>query len=125
MAQQFEKSDALEYLQKFITHNKARGMTAEIAFDSYVKTKTRSNKVLDGGWLLSPKIKESSSYMYRYAVFVLSQIFVDDSELQMAITEKEADRGFQALSTFLSQCGIGVIISGGIVADTISADDVI
>jgi hypothetical protein len=32
----FNKSDALEYLQKFITHNKARGMTAEADFDNYV-----------------------------------------------------------------------------------------
>ncbi|MEN8216569.1 MAG: hypothetical protein ABFS56_09370 [Pseudomonadota bacterium] len=128
MTLQFKKSEALEYLQKFITHNKARGMTAEVAFDNYVQTskETGTNKVLDGGWLLSPNLNESSGYMYRYAVFVLPQIFADNNELQMTITEKETDRGFQALSTFLSQSGIGVIISGGILADhLINADKVV
>jgi hypothetical protein len=118
----FKKSDVLEYLQKFITHNKARGMTAEVAFGNYVQTSkgTGTNKVLDGCWLLSPNIKESSGYMYRYAVFVLPQFFADNNELQMAITEKETDRGFQALSTFLSQSGIGVIVSGGISVDVVN-----
>lgn len=116
MPLEFDQGEAITYLKQFLTFNKARGMVAELALETYLREEAgpAAGKVLPGAWLISPNVSEPSRY--RYAVFVLPALFADEAELERAIEEKERDRGFQSLATFLSESGIGVIVSGGITA---------
>lgn len=109
-----DTATAIEYLQQFLTFNKARGMVSECSLETHLKTRspTIANKYLAGGWLLSPKIAESSRY--RFVVMVMPELYETEQELLRAIETKELDRGFQAVATFLSQNAIGVIVSGAI-----------
>lgn len=111
MTRQLKKINTLDYLKKFISHNKARGMIAEMEFETYVQ-ENASAKVISGCWLISPSL-EKFTY-YRYAIFILPQLFSNNEELQVIIDQKEHDRGFQALATFLVRSGIGVIVSAAI-----------
>jgi hypothetical protein len=108
----FTYQDSLEYLQRFIRNNKGRGMIAEIALDNYLQSldDTKTCKILEGGWLLSPK--DDNFYSSRYIVFVLPYLFDDYQSIEHFLQSKEKDRGFQSIFTFFSNNGIGVIISG-------------
>ncbi len=115
----FEQDEAISYLQRFLTGNKARGMVAELALETYlqevgatVNGETLTQKVLSGAWLISPRVDEYARY--RYAVFVLPTLCLNEDELESAVQSRQKDRGFQTLATFLSQSGIGVIVSAGL-----------
>ena len=114
MPLQFDQAGAIAYLKRYLENNKARGMAGEIALDTFLRTGTATitNKVYAGGWMLSPNVPEFTKY--RYAAFILPQLHADEAELQKVIRERQADRGFQGLSTFLVQCGVGVIVTGAI-----------
>ncbi len=113
MALQFDQRSAIAYLQQFLTFNKARGMVGECSLEVHLrKSPLASGKYLPGGWLVSPKAEESSRY--RIVVFVMPNLFENEAELQAAIDEKEADRGFQSIATFLTQGAIGVVVAGAI-----------
>ena len=99
------------YLQRFLTYNKARGMVAELALNSELGIHgAASQKLLAGGWLVSPQV--NAPHNYRYIVSVLPQLYSTPDELQYAIDALQQDRGWQALATFMSQSGIGMIVSG-------------
>jgi hypothetical protein len=105
---------SLAYLQQFLTHNKARGMVAEMALRSElgIDTNPAQQKLLAGGWLLSPKI-ENPQYQ-RYIVSVLPHLYLSESEMFEAVATLENNRGWQALATFMNLSGIGIIVSGAI-----------
>ncbi len=100
------------YLQRFLTYNKARGMVAELALKSElgIHGNIADQKLLAGGWLVSPQM--NMPHNYRYIVSVLPQLYSTPDELQHAIDTIQQDRGWQALATFMSQSGIGMIVSG-------------
>ncbi len=102
----------IDYLKRFMTHNKARGMVAEMALESEIgiKDSPSQQKLLTGGWILSPKVADF--HQYRYQVSVLPNLYTTSNELQQSVIALEKDRGWQALATFLSNSGIGVIVSG-------------
>ena len=120
MTLEFEHDSAVRYLQQFLTFNKARGMVSECSLESHLQSLSAKDamKYLPGGWVLSPKTIESSRY--RYAVFVLPQLFENENELEAAIHARETDRGFQALATFLHQSAFGIIVAGAISSDSSS-----
>ncbi len=105
----FERDVALNYLQAYLTHNKARGMVAELAFEQHIKTLGALPKFFGGGWIVSPKVE--MAFQYRYIIFNLHTIYKDSNSLKEAIAHVENDRGFQSLATFLSQSGVGIIVS--------------
>ncbi len=114
MPVQFAERDAIVYLQRYLTHNKARGMVAEIALAEFLRDDVgaAARKLLPGAWLVSPKTPEASRH--RYALFVLPELQRDESEVLATIGTYERDRGFQSLATFLAGSGIGVIVSAAI-----------
>ncbi len=109
------------YLQRFLTHNKARGMTAELALTSELALDQHRQKLLAGGWLLAPKM--DGFQRYRYLVSVLPRLYHNGDELQTAVAALEQDRGWQGLATFLTQSGIGIIASGAWSATPNSLDE--
>lgn len=109
MPSYFSTDAAIAYLQSVIVNNKARGMIAEIELEKFVHS---SQKFFSGAWIISPKTPQF--YQYRYAVFVLPELYHDDSEIAQAVDSWNKNRGFQAIATFLNESGIGVIISGAI-----------
>lgn len=112
MPVQIESSESIQYLQRFLTHNKARGMVAELSLESELgqNKSVLERKLMPGGWLLSPKL-DTPQY-YRYMISVLPVLYGSPEELDSAVSLLEKDRGWQALATFLSQSGIGIIVSG-------------
>ncbi|MFQ3660736.1 MAG: hypothetical protein SNJ54_17465 [Anaerolineae bacterium] len=104
------RQQIIPYLQRFLTHNKARGMVAELALTSELGLDQHRQKLLAGGWLLAPKM--DGFQRYRYLVSVLPHLYRDGDELRAAVARLEQDRGWQGLATFLSQSGIGIIASG-------------
>lgn len=112
MPLQVYPDDAIRYLERFLTHNKARGMVAELGLASEIGIAGTASekKLLSGGWLMSPK--DATPKFQRCLVFVLPNLYVDEAELRTAVHELEQDRGWQALATFLDQSAIGVIVSG-------------
>lgn len=66
-------------------------------------------KLIVGGWLLSPRIIHSQNY--RYIVLVLPELYLSVEEIGMAARACELNRGWQTLATYLSQSGFGVIVS--------------
>lgn len=102
----------IDYLKRFLAYNKARGMVAELALDSEIGINNSSSqqKLLPGGWILSPKIEDF--HYHRYMVSVLPSLYIDIVELKQSVATLELDRGWQALATFLSRSGIGIIVSG-------------
>ncbi len=105
-------ADAILYLQQFLQHNKARGMVAELALSHElgIVDSPVQQKLLPGGWFLSPKIE--NFHTHRYVVFMMPLLYENEAELQSAVRQLEYDRGWQALATFLSVSGIGIIVSG-------------
>ena len=117
----FSPQQAVLYLQQFLTNNKARGMMAEIALDTTLRVLPAASKVIAGCWFLSPKVPES--YRYRYAVFVLPELYSDQDEVQAAIGQQAENRAWQALATFLHHAGIGVVVTGATpISKVITAD---
>lgn len=118
MPQLLEAQTAINYLQQYLSFNKARGMVSECSLESFVinQVPTHANKYLSGGWLISPKTVESSRY--RFVVFVMPHLYNDEIELEYAINEKQADRAFQGLATYLTQSAIGVIVSGATIRES-------
>ena len=102
----------IAYLKRYLTYNKARGMVAELALDSEigVQNSPSQQKLLAGGWLISPKVEDF--HHHRYLVSVLPDLYLNPEELKQHITALEQDRGWQSLATFLSRSGIGIIVSG-------------
>lgn len=113
MPSYFSTDAAIAYLQSLIVNNKARGMIAEIELENFVH---RSQKFLSGAWIISPKTPQF--YQYRYAVFVLPELYRDDQEITQAVDSWNKNRSFQAIATFLNASGIGVIVSGAIGSST-------
>lgn len=115
MALHISRDTAIAYLTQFLTFNKARGMMAEIALNAEIRAQSTSamDKVLDGGWLLSPKTSKSS--FYRYCVFVLPTLFETNGELNEAIAALQRSRGWQALATFLAHSALGVVVSAAVI----------
>ena len=115
----FNQTDSIRYLQQFLQHNKARGMIAELALETELQADGTAevNKILPGGWLISPNVPDP--YRYRYIVFVLPHVYKDGRELRQAATNLENDRGWQALATFLSQSAVGVVVSGALQSGTV------
>lgn len=109
MPSYFSTDDATAYLQSVIVNNKARGMIAEIELENFVHP---SQKFLSGAWIIAPKTPQF--YQYRYAVFVLPELYHNDQEIAQAVASWNKNRGFQAIATFLNESGIGVIVSGAI-----------
>lgn len=109
---------SIEYLRRFLTRNKARGMTAELALkhEIGIRGSVHQQKLLPGGWLISPKVEMPQHY--RYLVCVMPFLHADTHELQTEIDRLQRDRGWQALAAFMSQSGIGVIVSGAVSVDT-------
>lgn len=103
---------AITYLQQFLTQNKACGMVAELAIESELDLGFSANKLLAGGWLLSPRVENFAEY--RYVVFVLGQLNSTEDDLLHSITQLEQDRTWQTVATFLTAAGIGIIFSGSI-----------
>lgn len=103
--------DNIAYLQRFLPHNKARGMIAEIslAHELGLVGEPTIEKLIVGGWLLSPRIVHSQNY--RYIVFVLPELYLSVEEIGIAARACELNRGWQTLATYLSQSGFGVIVS--------------
>ena len=103
--------DNIAYLQQFLPHNKARGMIAEIslAHEIGLVGEPSLEKLLVGGWLLSPRTMPSQNY--RFIVFVLPEMYQSPDEIAVAVRAYEGNRGWQTLATYLSHSGIGVIIS--------------
>lgn len=103
--------DNIAYLQRFLPHNKARGMIAEIglAHELGLVGEPTIEKLIVGGWLLSPRIIHSQNY--RYIVFVLPELYLSVEEIGIAARACELNRGWQTLATYLSQSGFGVIVS--------------
>jgi hypothetical protein len=104
--------DSIRYLQRFLVSNKARGMIAELSLKTELGTSEPqiTNKLLSGGWLLSPKV--ANPQYHRYMASILPVLYTTEAELHTAIATLEHDRGWQALATFLSKSGIGIIVSG-------------
>lgn len=102
----------IDYLKQFLTHNKARGMVAELALEDEIgiKNSPSQQKLFAGGWILSPKV--DNFHEYRYFISVLPSLYANPDELQASVTTLENDRGWQSLATFLSHSGVGVIVSG-------------
>lgn len=117
MSRFVDHKKAVEYLQGFMTHNKARGMVAELSLDAYIAENNSpdAQKFLAGAWLISPNF--SDYYKYRHAVFVLPELYESEGELIDTIAKYEKDRGFQALATFLTSSSIGVVVSGALTLD--------
>lgn len=113
MPSYFSTDAAIAYLQSLIVNNKARGMIAEIELEKFVH---RSQKFLSGAWIISPKTPQF--YQYRYAVFVLPELYRDDQEITQVVDRWNKNRSFQAIATFLNASGIGVIVSGAIGSST-------
>lgn len=114
MTTHFDPASSIAYLQQFLTFNKARGMVSECSLETHLKGLPGAvgTKYLPGGWLISPKTAESSRY--RFIVFTMPYVYDSEAELDAAIRERETDRGFQALATFLAQSAFGVLVSGAI-----------
>jgi len=114
----FDQDSAIAYLQQFLTFNKARGMVSECSLETHLKRQSPKDaiKYLPGGWLISPHMAESSRY--RFVVSVMPHLFKNEEDLQAAIQQKETDRGFQVLATFLTRSAIGVIVAGAISSET-------
>ncbi len=112
----FTQAASIQYLQQFLSFNKARGMASECALETHLRTQYAAvaGKFLPGGWVVSPRRDESSRF--RFVLNVLPELYANDAELTAAIQAKERDRGFQALATFLTQSAIGLIVSGAIAA---------
>jgi hypothetical protein len=106
------QDQVIDYLKRFLTHNKARGMVAEMALERElgIKNSPSQQKLLAGGWILSPKVE--NFHQYRYQVSVMPNLYTTANELHQSVTLLENDRGWQALATFLSTSGIGIIVSG-------------
>jgi hypothetical protein len=114
----FNAESAIEYLQQFLTFNKARGMASECSLETHLKRQSPVDaiKYLPGGWLISPHMAESSRY--RFVISVMPNLFESEEELEAAIQQRETDRGFQALATYLTRSAIGVIVAGAMRSDT-------
>lgn len=108
----FTHAESLAYLQQFLTHNKARGMMAELAFDEYLARTAphEALKIYDGAWLVAPNVARYDQR--RHAIFVLPQLYASEAELQTAWQVKERDRGFQTLALYLAQGGMRVVVTG-------------
>jgi len=118
MVLHIDSAKIIDYLKQFIVNNKARGMAAELSLHSELGLKSSlEQKLLPGGWLISPKIPLSQHY--RYLISVLPNLYSDSNELQNAVHALENERGWQALATFMSQSGIGVIVSGALAPETV------
>lgn len=105
----FSTDKAIAYLQSVIVNNKARGMIAEIELEKYVHP---SQQFLSGAWIISPKTPQF--YQYRYAVFVLPELYLNNEEITQAIDSWNKNEKFQAIAKFLKDSGIGVIVAGAI-----------
>ena len=112
MSVEITHKQARLYLEKYIKNNKARGMVAEFAFDSFVRDARAQSKVYEGAWLLAPK--QTDFYRLRHAVFVLPLLFETETELSEFVAGREADNRFQALAAFLTQNALAVVVSGAI-----------
>lgn len=118
MATYFETNLAIEYMAQYFGHNKARGMVAEIAFGDFLRAElppTAVAKYFDGAWIVSPKV--ANSLQYRYAIFVLPQLFADEPSLAQTIHALEQNRGQQALYSFLHRNGVGIVVVGAIATE--------
>ena len=95
MAVVLAPDQVIDYLKRFLAYNKARGMVAELALDSEIgiKNSPSQQKLLAGGWILSPKIEDF--HQHRYLVSVLPSLYSDISELKQIIAILEHDRGWQ------------------------------
>lgn len=116
MPLQFTERDAIAYLQRYLTHNKARGMVAEIALAELLRDDAGAvaQKMLPGAWLVCPRTPDASRF--RYALFILPELSRDERGARALTRAYEADRGFQSLATFLVGSGIGVIVSAAVSA---------
>jgi hypothetical protein len=114
MTLEFNRGEAVSFLQEYLTHNKARGMVSEYSLETHLQTYATplATKFLPGGWVISPKT--GMPPRLRVVAIVLPQLFENDAELHAEIEAKQTDRGFQALATFLSQSAIGVIVAGAV-----------
>lgn len=112
MPQTVKPSDAISYLQQFLTYNKARGMVAELSLSSEIAIggTPSEQKLFPGGWLLSPKTGEP--HAYRYMAYPLPNVYNDSDEIRAVVKSLEQNRGWQALAQCLSKSGIGIIVSG-------------
>lgn len=114
MPSQITPDEMVRFLQRFLTHNKARGMVAELALQSElgISGSLAESKLLSGGWLLSPKVDGAPHY--RYWISVLPRLYNYPDELHNAILNLERNRTWQAVATFMAQSGLGVIVSGAL-----------
>src|SRR5689334_21852097 len=92
-------NQVIDYLKRFLTYNKARGMVAELALERElgIYNSPSHQKLLPGGWILSPKIPDF--HQHRYLVSVLPSLYTTESELREIVSVLENDRGWQALAT--------------------------
>jgi hypothetical protein len=122
------KAQQIEYLQKFLTPNKARGMAGEISFDDYLVSSDTvlANKMFAGAWIIAPNKSDATNPVhYRIAVFVLPITFSTENELNNYIAYLTSDRGHQALFSNLKNSGLGVIVCGAICNESETPDDFI
>ena len=99
----------LDYLQIYLTGNKARGMVAELALDhSDFDQAQVSQKIVTGNWLISPKGYVSN----RVCVFVMPEVYSDAVSLDHAIKQLETDRHWQSLAAYLNENHLGIIVVG-------------
>jgi len=105
------RTQALAYLQRFMTGNKARGMVAEQALETEILALSdkAQRKILSGGWLLSPKVPQA--YRNRYISFVLPEIHSTPTGLTDAIYQSERRAGWQTCATFLEAAAIGITVT--------------
>jgi len=122
------KTQQIEYLQRFFAPKKARGMAGEISFDDYLNSSdlALSKKMFAGSWIIAPNKSDALNPVnYRIAIFVLPKIFNGQAELDNYINELTSDRGHQALFSNLKNSGVAVIVSGAICQENSMPDDFI
>ena len=107
------KEVILDYLEGFITTNKAKGIISEskLSAELGIQGQIGEKKLLQGGWLLSPKNIDESS-LPRFLIFTTNSVYQNVEEVKHSIKKLEQDRGWQTLATFLTKNGIGVVVAG-------------
>jgi hypothetical protein len=87
-------------------------LAEELLYRDVLGNDPKAHKVLDGCWLLSPKVNQP--YRQRYAVFVLPEIYPDGSSVESAIQQWQARNGWQTCAAFLHRAAFGIYVVGAI-----------
>jgi hypothetical protein len=111
------RRESVEYLQRIMSGNKARGLIAQLEFERWVQTQsdTVRNKHFPGGWIVA--LKRQDFYALRTCFFVWPDIETPEN-LQETVRGFTGNAQFQRLCSSLQTAGFDTLYCFGTSSDS-------